>query len=295
MFFLSSNKKILSFGFLISFLLLIAGLFLFSKEEVIEILPEPSVEDDHFFQKEILGFSVNELPIEAYTFGNGSKEILFVGGIHGGYEWNSTLLAYEFINYFTDFPEKVPANFSLTIIPSINPDGLFQVTGKTGSFEIDDLINENREIGLGRFNSNGVDLNRNFDCRWQPESTWKNQKVSAGSQAFSEPESLALKNFIEKHDFAAVIFWHSQANAVYASECLEGVLPETSAIMKIYAEASGYRPVETFDAYPITGDAEGWLASIGIPAITVELQNYQTSEWEKNLAGVMALLKYYQL
>ncbi len=294
MVFFSLNKKILLFGFLILFLLLLSGLFLFSKEEVIENWPEPIVEDEPDPQKEILGFSVNNLPIEAYTFGTGPKELLFVGGIHGGYEWNSTLLAYEFINYFTKFPENVPADFSLTIIPSANPDGLFQVTGKAGPFGIDDLINENRETGLGRFNANGVDLNRNFDCRWQPESTWKNQKVSAGNKAFSEPESLALKNFIEKHNFVAAIFWHSQANAVYASECLEGILPETLGIMKAYAGASGYRPVETFDAYTITGDAEGWLASIGIPAITVELQSYQTLEWEKNLAGVTALLKYYQ-
>ena len=45
--------------------------------------------------------------------------------------------------------------------------------------------------------------------------------------------------------------------------------------------------------YTITGDAEGWLASIGIPAITVELSTHATIEWDKNLAGFKALLGYY--
>jgi len=43
----------------------------------------------------------------------------------------------------------------------------------------------------------------------------------------------------------------------------------------------------------VTGDAEGWLASIGIPAITVELSTHETIEWEKNFAGIRALLDHF--
>ncbi|MDA1334643.1 MAG: hypothetical protein O2794_01340 [bacterium] len=49
-----------------------------------------------------------------------------------------------------------------------------------------------------------------------------------------------------------------------------------------------------FDAYEITGDAEGWLASINIPAITVELKTHETIEWSQNKAGIEALFKYYR-
>jgi hypothetical protein len=87
--------------------------------------------------------------------------------------------------------------------------------------------------------------------------------------------------------------WHSQGDAVYASECENGILPETLSVMRAYATASGYTPHESFDAYPITGDAEGWLASIGIPAVTVELSTHETVEWEQNLRGVTALLEQY--
>ncbi|MEK7514514.1 MAG: hypothetical protein AAB587_01715, partial [Patescibacteria group bacterium] len=91
----------------------------------------------------------------------------------------------------------------------------------------------------------------------------------------------------------AVIFWHSQANAVYASECEKGILPETLDIMNAYSKASGYQSVKSFDSYEITGDAEGWLASIKIPAITVELKTHEAIEWERNLLGIKALLTYY--
>jgi hypothetical protein len=41
---------------------------------------------------------------------------------------------------------------------------------------------------------NDVDLNRNFDCKWQPTSTWRSTSVSAGTQPFSEPEAAAIRD-----------------------------------------------------------------------------------------------------
>ena len=102
------------------------------------------------------------------------------------------------------------------------------------------------------------------------------------------------KNLVLKNNPIAVVFWHSQANAVYASECENGILPETLDIMNVYSNASGYSPVESFDSYEITGDAEGWLASINIPAITVELKNHEDIDWKQNLAGIKALFEYYE-
>ena len=65
--------------------------------------------------------------------------------------------------------------------------------------------------------------------------------------------------------------------------------------MNVYVKSSGYPAVKSYDAYGLTGDAEGWLASIDIPAITVELKTHQTIEWDKNLAGIKKLLEYFSL
>jgi len=267
-------------------------LFLKPKTEIV-IENIPIVETKPFMSEEVIGKSVEGRSIDSYTFGDGENEIVFVGGIHGGYEWNSTYLAYRFIDYLKENPSFVPENLSVTVIPSANPDGLYKITKKEGRFTVDDVPDSNTS-GEGRFNANGVDLNRNFDCKWAPESTWRSEIVSAGTSAFSEPEALAIKNFVESKSPDAFVFWHSKANTVYASECEDGVLPETADIMKLYADAAGYNSVLKFDAYEVTGDAEGWLASIGIPAITVELKTHENIEWDKNLAGIKAIVEYYK-
>jgi predicted deacylase len=244
--------------------------------------------------KNIIGYSVERRAITAYTFGTGEIDLLFVGGIHGGYEWNSSLLAYEMIEHFKSVPSAIPSNVTIHIIPNLNPDGLFTATGLEGKFAAADIKNTDMHTsGKGRMNANDVDLNRNFACKWAPQSTWRSKTVSAGAAAFSEPEAAALRDYVQMITPEAATFWHSMANAVYASECENGVLPETLTLMNTYATAGGYGAVPVFDAYPVTGDAEGWLASIGIPAVTVELGSRTSTEWEKNLAGVTAVLELY--
>ncbi len=244
------------------------------------------------FVQKVIGRSSEGRAIEAYTFGSGERHVLFVGGMHGGYEWNSIVLAYEFIDYLKANPSLVPSNMRVSVIPNVNPDGTFQALQKEGRFALSDVPSA-ADLSHGRFNAHGVDLNRNFDCKWQPDGSWRGKEVSAGSAPFSEAESRVLRDFVLAVKLAGVVFWHSQANAVYASECEAGILPETLVMMRAYAEAAGYPAVESFDAYTVTGDAEGWLASIGIPAITVELSTHETVEWEKNLLGTKALLDYY--
>lgn len=252
----------------------------------------PKAEEAPAPSRAVIGYSVQGREIEAYTYGSGTTTLLFVGGIHGGYEWNSAALAYQAMDHFAANPDLVPADVSVVIVPNANPDAVFKVTGKEGRVDPADVLDGvNREAA--RFNANGVDLNRNFGCKWQPEASWRGSKVSAGTAAFSEPEARAIRDLALELRPAVAVFWHSQASAVYASECEAGILPETLAAMSAYAAASGYAPVESFDAYPVTGDAEGWLASVGIPAITVELSTHEKLEWERNLAGVEALLARY--
>lgn len=276
-------------------ILVLLGLFFFFQRKT-EVIPEVSVviEKEKVTAKyKVVGTSVEGRKIEAFTFGEGETNILFVGGIHGGYEWNSVVLAYKMMDFFEATPSAVPLNLKITIIPALNPDGAYKIVGKEGRFVASDIPAGKAEEP-GRFNANMVDLNRNFDCKWKSESVWREKIVSAGSKPFSEPEAQAFRDFVLSTKPASVVFWHSQAGAVYASECENGILPETIAIMNTYAKASGYKAFQTFDSYQTTGDADAWLASIGIPAVSVEFTNHKSIEWEKNLAGVKALLEYYR-
>ncbi len=296
---LLKNKKVfysvvVLFGFFILFLIVVTFGGKEEKPEQQDVVVKAIEEkEEPLKQIDTIGYSVEGRSIEEYSFGTGTKEILFVGGMHGGYEWNSVLLAYKFIDYLNENKDFVPDGIKISVIPSLNPDGVYEVLKKEGRFTEEDVPEYEGLVGTGRFNAHDVDLNRNFDCKWQPKSKWRGETVDAGSKSFSEPESQALRDFILKTKPVAVIFWHSKSNAVYASECENGVLPETLDIMNAYADSAGYPAVASFDAYPVTGDAEGWLASIGIPAITVELKTHKTVEWDKNIEGIKALVEHY--
>ncbi|MCU0653606.1 MAG: M14 family metallopeptidase [Candidatus Pacebacteria bacterium] len=252
-------------------------------------VPEAKVEGP---QKALLGVSVEGRKIEAYTFGGGKKKLVFVGGVHGGYEWNSVLLAYKFIDYLTQNPDAVPAGLSVAVIPAANPDGLFRVIKKEGRFVAGDVPAGTN--GDGRFNSRGVDLNRNFDCNWQAQGVWQNKTVSGGAAAFSEPETKAIRDYVLANKPAATVFWHSKSGTVYGSGCNSDMLPTTEAIMNAYAKAAGYKSAPTFADYKVNGDATDWMASKGMAAITVELATHESTEWDKNLAGIKALFWHFE-
>jgi len=242
----------------------------------------------------VIGTSVEGRDITAYHYGTGTDEILFVGGLHGGYEANTILVAYNLMDYLQAHPEAVPANETVTVIPAVNPDGLAKVIGTTTDrFTAADIPSSLASTVVGRFNADNVDLNRNFDCDWQATGVWQSTKVSGGTAAFSEPESQAIENYVSAHKPTAVVVWYSSAGGVYSSSCHNGVSAETTAITKIYADASGYPAHESFDFYATTGDMVNWLAKLNIPAISVLLTNHTDTEWSKNQAGVTALLNHY--
>ncbi len=252
----------------------------------LEVLPE---KDE---TKTVIGQSVQGNDITAYHFGTGNKEILFIGGIHAGYSWNTVLVAYELMDYLNS-TGAVPEGLKVTVIPTLNPDGQELVVGTTGLFTADAVPSGAGATIPGRFNANKVDLNRNFDCDWQSTGVWQNTKVSGGSSAFSEPESQALRDYVSQNTPSAVVAWYSAAGGVYASNCHEGVLTETKVLTDIYAKASGYKAFAEFNYYDITGDMVNWFAKSGIPAISVLLTNHKDTDWNKNEAGIKAVLNYY--
>lgn len=244
--------------------------------------------------KTTIGTSADGRAIMAYHYGPSSaqKEIVFVGGIHGGYSPNTAMVSYDLMAFLEDTGGIIPDNVKVTVIPVANPDGLFETVGTTERFASSQIPTGDRSSG--RFNGNGVDLNRNFDCKWQPNAVWRTTEVSGGSSAFSEPEAKALRDYLVTKRPAGVIVYYSAAAGVFASNCDTGVLPVTKDLMNEYAKASGYSAHEVFDYYETTGDMTNWLSKEGIPAISVLLATHTDAEWAKNEAGVRAVLEYFK-
>ncbi len=239
----------------------------------------------------VIGTSAGGEAITAYHFGTGTKEILLVGGIHGGYSWNTALLGHDIVDYLGDNPDVIPEGVMVTVIPAFNADGLMETVKTTGRFTTAAVPTSEAARIAGRFNANTVDLNRNFDCEWEAQGTWRSRNVSGGSAPFSEPEAAALRDYVADYPPTAVIGWYSAAGGVYASNCGDGVSAETRALMQTFATASGYTAHDEFNYYEITGDMMNWFAKQDIPAISILLTDHQSTEWEKNRRGLEAAMK----
>lgn len=221
----------------------------------------------------VFGTSAGGRDLTAQRFGTGERVLLLVGGIHGGWETNTVTLMEQLIDHFTTAPGDIPPNAAVMIVANANPDGFAYA-----------------EIPRGRFNDNGVDLNRNWGCDWSPDAFWRQQRVSAGLQAFSELETRALRDLILSERPAAALFYHSAANGIYAGECDgDNGSAELSAVL---GEATGYSYGADFSAYPVTGTAVDWADGQGIPAADVELASHEDSEFERNLRGIEAVLAW---
>ncbi|NJN53335.1 MAG: hypothetical protein HC804_00425 [Anaerolineae bacterium] len=127
-----------------------------------------------------IGRSALDTPLSVVQMGSGDKAVLLVGGLHAGFAPGSVLLAEEMIAYFRENPGQIPPAITLFIVSNINPDSA-DAPGQLA----------------GRLNGNGVDLNRNWDCRWTADPLWGGtfQIGLGGSTPFSEPEANALADF----------------------------------------------------------------------------------------------------
>lgn len=224
----------------------------------------------------VFGRSAAGRELMGYREGRGETLILLVGGIHAGFEANTITLVEALHAHFEQTPSAIFPEVSLIFIPSLNPDG----------------ATYGRQL-RGRFNGNGVDLNRNWGCDWSPTAVFRDQPVDPGAEPFSEPETQALGSLIQHVRPAAVVFYHAAANGIYGGDCAGHPGPSASGpLARVLSEATGYPLGEGFGAYAVTGSAADWIDVLGIPAADVELATSTEPEFRRNLNGVIELQKW---
>lgn len=217
-------------------------------------------------------------PVEAVRFGDGDRVIVFVGGMHAGFAPATVALAQEAIAYFSHNPDEVPDGVTLFIVISASPD----TTRAPGEL-------------AGRLNSNRVDANRNWGCDWTTDARFRGEVIpgSGGESEFSEPEVIALRDFILNNGAAAVVFWEARAEGGLVSPGNCGSRTEVSSrLASTYGAAAGYRVAdfEIITNQELNGDSTNWLDSIGVPAISVLLPSYESTDRSDNLEGMRAVL-----
>ncbi len=223
----------------------------------------------------VYGSSAGGRELLVYRLGTGPSARALVGGIHGGYEWNTTVLMSDTLDYLQEHIDQIPDHTTLYIIPCANPDGFAAGT---------DAVN-------GRMNGNGVDLNRNWDYQWQMTATHGTRPVYAGTGPFSEPETAALRDFFLDRQIKVAIFYHSAMGKIFSGA--DRTRSATHELAERISQVTGYpHAPEGVPGQITTGDAIDYLSTRGIAAIEIELTTHKDIDWEWNRQGVLAFLKW---
>ncbi len=194
----------------------------FTADEILTFFENLRTTYPVFVTRRQIGTSINSEPIWAYRFGRplrtgGQPEnnIVFINLIHAR-EWVSGSVGMHIglrAAQTLSAPQQTPflPNQALWIVPITNPDGY------RFSWTNDRYWRKNRRRNSG--GSFGVDLNRNFGTGWGGGGSSGNQSslIYRGTAAFSEPESVAIRDFaislgrvgayIDFHSFSQLILW----------------------------------------------------------------------------------------
>ncbi|MBI2567550.1 MAG: zinc carboxypeptidase [Candidatus Schekmanbacteria bacterium] len=170
------------------------------------------------------------------------------------------------------------------VAPVVNPDGYIYAQTQ------DSWWRKNRK---GNYDgSRGVDLNRNYDGAQSgdPAGDWGGEGSShvpwtetyCGTEAFSEPESQAVRDLLKSHPMSGYLTYHSYGELVlWPWGYTAGPTPDdarykavgTELARRIPSLSGGtYEPLQGYDLYPTTGTSDDWgYGGAGALSFTIEL------------------------
>ena len=250
----------------------------FTYQEMLEHLDAMAAEYPHLIsaRQPIEGFLSHEgRPIYWMRLSNNPNvdeakpEVLYTA-LHHAREPNSLsqlifFMWYMLENYATDPEVKALVDgLELYFLPCLNPDGY--IYNETIAPEGGGLWRKNRrDNGNGSF---GVDLNRNYDYEWAAgpgSSSNPNSQVYHGPEAFSEPETQAVRAFCNQHQFRLALNYHTFGNLLVYPWGFSGeVCPDDftfSTLAGLMTAQNDYlagTPTQTV-GYLVNGGSDDWM------------------------------------
>ncbi len=203
-------------------------------------------------KKLVIGKSVFGHPILCYgVIKTPYPKAIIQASIHA----REYITAYLTLKLISDF-YKNGKQGSIYFIPIANPDGVEIALNKDG---------------LYKANARGVDLNVNFDARWSTGSQNVKKRASEnyiGEKPFSEPETMALRDFTLKIKPDYTISYHSKGQEIYY-EFFQKDCACDLAFAKEIAQATGYQIKKTPNS---AGGYKDWcIQELKIPSLTIEV------------------------
>jgi len=189
-----------------------------SYDECVDFFKAAQKSNPELFSVEVIGKTWEERDIIAVSITKDvatadTKPALFYTGTIHAREWIGIELSLSFAKYILEHIDYDPrlkrilSSTTLYMVPCANPDG-FEYSRNHFSF----WRKNRRNNGDGTY---GVDLNRNFSVGFAPNKI-TSSNVYSGPYAFSEPETAALRDFVESHqNITIALDYHSQGNVFF--------------------------------------------------------------------------------
>ncbi len=228
---------------------------------------------------ESIGRSADGREILAFRFGSGSCHILIQADMHGREGMSGRLAADLLMRLAQEHPGGIEG-VTFHVIPMVNPDGVtIAVHGPDG---LNDpslaasvrtmLAAEGGDFRDWKANARGVDLNRNFPADWEALSVQSpGSERFRGPQPLSEPESIALAEFVQAQDFAATVSYHSYGSLIYFQGAQGGLQARAESLAQAIGDATGYPLVRNELSTVERGGFKDWaLMNCAVPSVTVE-------------------------
>ncbi len=256
------------------------------------IVSEPIVIGTTLEGNDIWAFKVSDNP----EMDEDEPEVLYSAYIHAREAITIEVLLH-FVHHLTDNygtdlrVTDIVNERELWFVPFINPDGV--------------LYNEaNNPNGGGMWRKNrrnngdgswGVDLNRNFGHFWgyddEGSSPFGYDETYRGAEAFSEPATQAIRDFVNSRNFTAALTYHSYSNLLlypWGYDAIHVPEPDHSGFQMItglMAEHNGYTCGTGWELlYTTNGDTDDWFYADDdghekILAITPEVGSSSDGFW----------------
>ena len=205
-------------------------------------------------EKGQIGRSVEGRPIYFFKIEKTAfPKVIVQYGIHAREHITCRLALKQILEF-----EKTGKCGSVYFIPALNPDGI--------------VIAQNYQP-LYKANARSVDLNVNFDARWgtgQKNTIVPSAENYIGNFAFSEPETIALRDFTLKVKPNATISYHSKGEEIYYHFHQKGKREKRDkALAQLISKSTGYAIKNTLGS---AGGYKDWcVEKLKIPAFTIEV------------------------
>lgn len=172
-------------------------------------------------------------------------------------------------------------NFNLAFILMANPDGVDLQCGKLACFpkivqqKLVSINGGSLDFSMWKANANGVDLNNNFDAKFNSNvhSSFPASHGYIGEYAESEMETKAIVNYTKKVKPFITISYHTKGEEIYFNFFQNGrELQRDEKIANRFSESTGYI-IKNVEALSSGGYKDWCVQKLKIPALTIELGN----------------------